>query len=80
MDVTTNPTQDPLGAVPVINPGHSYKSLTDKLTGMVLTTNTPSVSRWRLLGVQVSLPMPCRVWGSADAFELVRSASLRCAQ
>ena len=42
MDVTTNPQQDPLGAVPVITPGHSYKSLTDKLTGLVLTKNTPT--------------------------------------
>jgi len=42
VDVTTNPQQDPLGAVPVLNPGHSYKSLTDKLTGIVLTRNTPT--------------------------------------
>jgi molybdopterin-containing oxidoreductase family membrane subunit len=27
--------------VPVINPGHSFKSITDKLVGVVLTTNTP---------------------------------------
>ncbi len=42
MEVSPNPKQDPLGAVPVIAPGHSYRSITDKLSALVLTRNTPT--------------------------------------
>jgi Ni/Fe-hydrogenase subunit HybB-like protein len=35
------PQGDFRAPVPVINPGHSHKSITDKLSDMVLTTNTP---------------------------------------
>lgn len=42
MEVSPNPTQDPLGAVPVITPGYSYRSMTDKLSSLVLTHNTPT--------------------------------------
>ncbi len=41
MDGTSNP-QDPLGAVPVLAPGHSYRSMTDKLVGIVFSKNTPT--------------------------------------
>ncbi len=33
MDVTPN-SQDPLGAVPVITPGYTYRTMTDKLVGI----------------------------------------------
>jgi molybdopterin-containing oxidoreductase family membrane subunit len=42
VDVSHNPKQDPLGAVPVIGPGYSYTSITDKLSALVLTHNTPT--------------------------------------
>ncbi len=42
MDDTSHPQQDPLGAIPVIAPGHSYRSLTDTLSALVLTNNTPT--------------------------------------
>jgi molybdopterin-containing oxidoreductase family membrane subunit len=42
VDVSQNSQQDPLGAVPVITPGYSYTSLTDKLSALVLTYNTPT--------------------------------------
>ena len=41
MDGTSNP-QDPLGTVPVLAPGHSYRSMTDKLVGIVFSKNTPT--------------------------------------
>jgi len=41
VDGTSNP-QDPLGAVPVLAPGHSYRSMTDKLVGIVFSKNTPT--------------------------------------
>jgi Ni/Fe-hydrogenase subunit HybB-like protein len=37
-----NNQQDPLGAVPVIAPGYSYKGINDKLSALVLTHNTPT--------------------------------------
>ncbi len=42
MDVSQKTTQDPLGAVPVIAPGYSYAGITDKLSALVLTHNTPT--------------------------------------
>jgi molybdopterin-containing oxidoreductase family membrane subunit len=42
VDVSHNPQPDPLGAVPVIGPGYSYTSITDKLSALVLTHNTPT--------------------------------------
>jgi molybdopterin-containing oxidoreductase family membrane subunit len=42
VDVSHNPKQDTLGAVPVIGPGYSYTSITDKLSALVLTHNTPT--------------------------------------
>jgi len=42
VEVSPNPKQDPLGAVPVITPGYSYRSMTDKLSALVLTHNTPT--------------------------------------
>ena len=41
MKSTEYPEGDFRAPVPVINPGHSYRSLTDKLTQIVLTKNTP---------------------------------------
>jgi len=41
VEVSPNPKQDPLGAVPVIAPGHTYRSITDKVSALVLTRNTP---------------------------------------
>jgi molybdopterin-containing oxidoreductase family membrane subunit len=35
------PDGDFRAPIPVINPGHSYRSITDKLTGLVLTPYTP---------------------------------------
>jgi Ni/Fe-hydrogenase subunit HybB-like protein len=40
---TQYPKDDYRAEVPVIAPGYTYKSLTDKLTGIVLTTHTPLV-------------------------------------
>jgi Ni/Fe-hydrogenase subunit HybB-like protein len=61
VDVTPN-SQDPLGAIPVIAPGHSYKSMTDKLVGIVFAKNTPTawfvfmaVGFVLLMGLTVSL-------------------------
>jgi molybdopterin-containing oxidoreductase family membrane subunit len=42
VEVSPNPNQDPLGALPVITPGYSYRSMTDKLSALVLTRNTPT--------------------------------------
>ena len=41
MDASQFPQGDFRAPVPVLNPGHSYRSVTDKLTDMVLTTHTP---------------------------------------
>jgi molybdopterin-containing oxidoreductase family membrane subunit len=41
VDASQFPQGDFRAPVPVINPGHSYRSVTDKLTNMVLTTHTP---------------------------------------
>ncbi|MEO8481641.1 MAG: NrfD/PsrC family molybdoenzyme membrane anchor subunit [Acidobacteriota bacterium] len=41
MAVSQFPEGDFRAPVPVINPGHSYRSITEKLTGMVLTPHTP---------------------------------------
>lgn len=41
MDVTPN-SQDPLGAVPVLTPGYTYRTMTDKLVGIVFSKNTPT--------------------------------------
>ena len=41
MAVSQYPEGDFREPVPVLNPGHSYRSMTDKLTGMVLTPYTP---------------------------------------
>ena len=41
MSASQYPQGDFRAPVPVINPGHSHKSITDKLSDMVLTTNTP---------------------------------------
>ena len=43
MDASQFPQGDFRAPVPVITPGHSYRSITDKLTGLVLTTHTPLV-------------------------------------
>jgi len=42
LDASHNTKQDPLGAVPVITPGYSYRAITDKLSDLVLTYNTPT--------------------------------------
>jgi len=41
VDVTPN-SQDPLGAVPVLTPGYTYRTMTDKLVGIVFSKNTPT--------------------------------------
>ena len=41
MDGSQYPSGDYRAPVPVIAPGHSYRSITDKLTALVLTRNTP---------------------------------------
>jgi molybdopterin-containing oxidoreductase family membrane subunit len=43
VDGSQFPQGDFRAPVPVINPGHSYGSVTDKLTGLVLTRKTPAV-------------------------------------
>ena len=43
MDDSQFPKGDFRAPVPVISPGHSYGSVTDKLTGLVLTKKTPLV-------------------------------------
>jgi Ni/Fe-hydrogenase subunit HybB-like protein len=43
MESSQFPPGDYRAPVPVINPGHSYKSVTDKLTALVLTPHTPLV-------------------------------------
>ncbi len=62
MDVSQKDTQDPLGALPIITPGYSYASITDKLTALVLTKNTPAawfafmaVGFTLLMGLMMSL-------------------------
>ncbi len=62
MDVSQKDKQDPLGALPIITPGYSYVSITDKLTALVLTKNTPTawfvfmaVGFTLLMGLMVSL-------------------------
>jgi Ni/Fe-hydrogenase subunit HybB-like protein len=56
------PHGDHRAPVPVINPGHTYGSITDKLTGLVLTKHTPlvwfgimAVGFTLLLGLTVAL-------------------------
>ena len=43
MAATQFPQDDIHQTIPVLAPGHSYRSITDKLTGIVLTTHTPLV-------------------------------------
>ena len=43
MERSQFPEGDFRAPLPVINPGHSYGSITDKLTGLVLTKHTPLV-------------------------------------
>jgi molybdopterin-containing oxidoreductase family membrane subunit len=50
MDVTQYPKGDFRAPVPVIEPGHSYRSITDKLVGVVLTHNTP-IAWFAFMGV-----------------------------
>ena len=42
MDVSNNRQPEHLAPVPVLNPGHTYKSMTDQLLGIVFTKNTPT--------------------------------------
>ncbi len=41
MSASEYPKGDPRAPIPVITPGHSFTSITDKLSDMVLTYNTP---------------------------------------
>ena len=43
MAATQYPHDDIHQTIPVLAPGHTYKSITDKLTGIVLTKHTPLV-------------------------------------
>ena len=43
MAATQYPNDDIHQAIPVLAPGHTYKSITDKLVGIVLTKHTPFV-------------------------------------
>jgi molybdopterin-containing oxidoreductase family membrane subunit len=54
--VSQFPEGDFRAPVPVINPGHSYRSITEKLTGMVLTPHTP-LSWFFVMFVGLSLLM-----------------------
>ena len=56
MKLTEYPEGDFRAPVPVITPGYSYRSMTDKLTSIVLTRNTPKA--WFVaMGVGFSLLM-----------------------
>jgi hypothetical protein len=43
-----DPMTDPrTGEYAVIAPGHTFKSVTQKIAGIVLTSNTPAAFSWR---------------------------------
>jgi Ni/Fe-hydrogenase subunit HybB-like protein len=54
--LTEYPEGDFRAPVPVITPGHSYRSLTDKLASIVLTKNTPT-AWFAMMGVGFTLLM-----------------------
>jgi len=56
VDASQYPHGDYRAPVPVLGPGHSYRSLTDKLTGIVFTKNTP-IAWFAFLGVGFTLLM-----------------------
>ena len=62
MAATQYPHDDIHQTIPVLSPGHTYTSVTDKLTGIVLTKHTPiawfpitAIAFLLLLGLNVAL-------------------------
>ena len=62
MDVTQQPHREEVKDLPVITPGYTFKGITDKLVGIVLTKNTPTawfiatgIGFMLLMGLMVSL-------------------------